>query len=374
MIYHNINTQGKLSITGSGDWTVTGTGSVTSNVIEITGSGTTVNITLQNVKITSSTTRAMFIYGSNIICNLSLNGANTLQGYGPGLFLLYGNTLNVYSVNNSLSDTLTAIGANWNTGIGTGWANSSGTGTINVYGGYVNAYTLGQAGSAGIGGCYQAPQGSPFHLYGGKVYAKGGGSGAGLGGHYAGNTVVLHAGILQATSGAVSTGGSPIGGGYGYADGTLTLEGTPIVMKINGSTYTDVNTWKTQAQLQGNNKTAYIELVPSNTSPFATIATPENDISVLEYKPITLVGAALDEQDGDISSLGVWSSSLDGNIGQGASITISTLSVGTHTITYTVTDSGNLSDSDSVIVTVVPVKVMAIGGKVCVVDNKLIGG
>ena len=51
------------------------------------------------------------------------------------------------------------------------------------------------------------------------------------------------------------------------------------------------------------------------------------------------LGTATDE-DGDLAASLAWSSSLDGAIGSGASFSTTTLSLGSHTITASVTDSG----------------------------------
>ena len=55
---------------------------------------------------------------------------------------------------------------------------------------------------------------------------------------------------------------------------------------------------------------------------------------------MTLMGTAGDAEDGDLSGSISWSSNLDGGLGTGASVTTSSLSVGVHVITASVTDSG----------------------------------
>src|SRR5207249_10159700 len=54
---------------------------------------------------------------------------------------------------------------------------------------------------------------------------------------------------------------------------------------------------------------------------------------------ITFSAIAFDFEDGDLSSRLTWTSSRDGVIGTGASITTSTLSRGVHTITVSATDA-----------------------------------
>jgi hypothetical protein len=90
-----------------------------------------------------------------------------------------------------------------------------------------------------------------------------------------------------------------------------------------------------------------------NTPPTVTITAPPDGSTFVEGESITFTGTATDTQDGNISSSIEWTSDLDGALGTGASIS-TTLSVGTHLITADVTDSGGLSDSDSITVTVNP--------------------
>lgn len=91
---------------------------------------------------------------------------------------------------------------------------------------------------------------------------------------------------------------------------------------------------------------------PPNTAPTVTITSPANGTSVTQGTSIAFAGTATDTEDGNIAANLSWTSNLDGAIGSGASFSTSSLSVGTHTITASVTDSGGLSDSDSTSVTV----------------------
>ncbi|MCK4622077.1 MAG: Ig-like domain-containing protein [Desulfuromonadales bacterium] len=90
-----------------------------------------------------------------------------------------------------------------------------------------------------------------------------------------------------------------------------------------------------------------------NTPPTATITAPPDGSIFGEGETISFAGTATDAEDGDLTSSLSWSSSIDGNIGSGGSF-LTVLSVGTHTITALVTDSGGLAGSDSITVTVNP--------------------
>jgi subtilisin family serine protease len=92
--------------------------------------------------------------------------------------------------------------------------------------------------------------------------------------------------------------------------------------------------------------------VEPNEPPAVTIAAPLDGATFEEGAPVPFTASALDPQDGDMSADIVWTSSVDGNLGTGASFSTSDLSVGTHTITASVTDSGGMTGSDSISVTI----------------------
>jgi hypothetical protein len=91
---------------------------------------------------------------------------------------------------------------------------------------------------------------------------------------------------------------------------------------------------------------------PGNTAPTVTITAPVNGTSVTSGTSVTFSGTAVDVEDGTISGSLTWTSSINGIIGSGASFSTSTLSVGTHTITASVTDTGGLPGSASITLTV----------------------
>ncbi len=94
--------------------------------------------------------------------------------------------------------------------------------------------------------------------------------------------------------------------------------------------------------------------INANTEPTVSITAPSGNLSFIEGAPISFSGTATDTEDGDLSASINWSLNADGSnpFGQGASAEQSTLSVGQHTIYALVTDSGGLTASASVTVTV----------------------
>ena len=79
-----------------------------------------------------------------------------------------------------------------------------------------------------------------------------------------------------------------------------------------------------------------------NDLPVVNILNPASGSSFEEDDSVTFTGSANDIEDGSLTGNSlVWSSSLDGNLGSGASLNINSLSVGSHIITLTATDSNN---------------------------------
>ena len=89
-----------------------------------------------------------------------------------------------------------------------------------------------------------------------------------------------------------------------------------------------------------------------NTAPTVNITAPSNGASFVVGSSISFGGTADDSEDGNIAALLSWISSLDGSIGNGSAFSTTDLSVGSHTITASVSDSGGLSGSDSIQISV----------------------
>jgi hypothetical protein len=103
---------------------------------------------------------------------------------------------------------------------------------------------------------------------------------------------------------------------------------------------------------------------PGNSAPSVNITAPADGTSVTAGTSVTFSGTATDIEDGNIAASLSWTSSIDGNIGAGASFSTSSLSVGSHTVTAAVTDSGGAAGSDTITVTVT-----GVGGGCTVEDD-----
>jgi subtilisin family serine protease len=90
---------------------------------------------------------------------------------------------------------------------------------------------------------------------------------------------------------------------------------------------------------------------PTNNPPTADIANPTDGASFDSGATITFTGTASDMEDGDLTDTLSWASDVDGPIGTGGSFS-AILSGGLHTITASVADSGGLTGSTSIAITV----------------------
>lgn len=92
-------------------------------------------------------------------------------------------------------------------------------------------------------------------------------------------------------------------------------------------------------------------LTVTNTPPTVQINAPANNATFMNTDVIALDASANDLESGDVSGAIQWSSSLQGNLGNGAQLS-RTLAVGVHDITASVTDGGGLSGNAVITVTV----------------------
>lgn len=97
--------------------------------------------------------------------------------------------------------------------------------------------------------------------------------------------------------------------------------------------------------------------VPTNAAPVVTITAPDSGASRIVGESVTFIATATDTEDGDISGSISWTSDRDGVIGSGGTISTTALTIGAHTITAAVTDSGGRAAAASIAFTVNPVPI-----------------
>jgi hypothetical protein len=139
-------------------------------------------------------------------------------------------------------------------------------------------------------------------------------------------------------------------------DGTIYLGAAgQRVLIVSGASGLADSPWPTRNRDSRNSRnTARIVPVPPNPAPSVVITAPGSGATVhLDIaEPIAATAYAVDMTDGELSANVEWSSNLEGSLGTGASLSLTTLRVGTHTITAKATDSTNLIGTDTFTATV----------------------
>ncbi|HYE03636.1 MAG TPA: S8 family serine peptidase [Phycisphaerales bacterium] len=162
---------------------------------------------------------------------------------------------------------------------------------------------------------------------------------------------------------------STYGTGYAYSDGTSMacphVAGAAALVWANNPSFSYaqvrarlLSTVRPVASLGGITVTGGVLNLAgavgtsTNTAPSVTITAPVGGAAFTLGSTIDFAGSAGDTQDGSLTAALAWSSSLQGPLGAGGSFARGDLVAGTHVITAGVTDSGGLSGSASVTITV----------------------
>ncbi len=94
---------------------------------------------------------------------------------------------------------------------------------------------------------------------------------------------------------------------------------------------------------------------PNNVAPTVSISAPANNATVFQGTSLTFTGTGTDPEDGALTGTALeWSSSRDGALGTGASVSSTTLTAGTHVITLVGRDSGGNTGTATISVQVLP--------------------
>ncbi|MDJ0842077.1 MAG: hypothetical protein QNK37_36585 [Acidobacteriota bacterium] len=150
--------------------------------------------------------------------------------------------------------------------------------------------------------------------------------------------------------------GTDVGVYQSYDNGdnfTVMMDGMPLGVPVTDLEVTD-NPHVLTAGTYGRGAWQTALTSSGNTAPSVSITAPANGTTITVGAGLNFTGTATDAEDGTLTGSLSWSSNIDGSLGSGGSVS-ATLSVGTHTITASVTDSGGLAGSDSITVTVNPV-------------------
>jgi hypothetical protein len=94
--------------------------------------------------------------------------------------------------------------------------------------------------------------------------------------------------------------------------------------------------------------------IVANAAPTVSITSPLDGGSATAGTPVDLIATANDTEDGNLTAVIGWASDLDGALGAGpgGSLTLTDLSIGTHQLTASVTDSLGLPGNAAVTFTV----------------------
>ena len=125
-----------------------------------------------------------------------------------------------------------------------------------------------------------------------------------------------------------------------------------VTVKADG--YNDPNP-QAATVLAGQTTSLSFQMTPTdgNNPPLVTITTPTAGQSFNSGATVTLSGTGVDAEDGNLTGASlIWTSSVDGELGTGALVQSSSLSVGAHTISFRGADAGGKSSTDTVAITI----------------------
>ena len=171
--------------------------------------------------------------------------------------------------------------------------------------------------------------------------------------------------ITAPSSGSEAFAGDPVsfqGSATDAESGTLTGESLLWQSDLDGVlgtggllTRSDLSTGTHRITLSatdpaGGSGTASVSLsIVENRAPVVSIVSPADGTQVLAGVEVSLSGSANDPEDGAVPAAALaWGSNLDGSLGSGAQISTASLSVGTHTISLTATDTRGLAGTSSI--------------------------
>ena len=99
-----------------------------------------------------------------------------------------------------------------------------------------------------------------------------------------------------------------------------------------------------------------------NAPPTLTLAGPASGAVYLRGLPVPLAASAHDREDGDLNAAIAWTSDVDGPLGTGGTLALTTLRSGTHRLTATIADAGGKTASAQTTIVVDAAPVVTITG------------
>jgi PKD repeat protein len=172
-----------------------------------------------------------------------------------------------------------------------------------------------------------------------------------------GTTVTVGTSVTFTGTGADAEDGALSGASLSWASNINGPFGTGATVTTNGlSIGTHVITLTAKDSQGATTATTRTLIVNAavNHAPSANITAPTGSPTVVQGTPVTFVGNGIDPEDGPLSGAALkWESNRDGLIGTGTTVTTSGLSIGSHTVVFTATDSKGLSTTSYTYVTVV---------------------
>ena len=228
------------------------------------------------------------------------------------------------------------------------------------------AWTSSRDGAIGNGGTFSNVLSDGTHTITASVTDEGGLTGSATVTITVGNTAPTVA-ITSPKNGVTYTAGTAIsfaGTATDTQDGSLTSKlawtsnlagalgtGGSFTKSLTAGTHTITASATDKGSLTGSAAVTILVQAAGNTRPAVAITSPAKGASFDASSVITFTGTAADAQNGDLTDSLAWTSSIDGAIGTGGTCT-ATLIPGTHTITASATDTGNLTGSASITLTV----------------------
>jgi hypothetical protein len=136
-------------------------------------------------------------------------------------------------------------------------------------------------------------------------------------------------------------------------DGSLgTVGGTFSTSALSVGTHV-ITASVTDSALATRSDSIWISITGASSPPVVTITAPADGASFDEAATVSFTATATDDEDGNLAASIAWSSSRDGSLGTlGGTFSTSALSIGTHVITASVTDSALATHSDSITISI----------------------